>query len=280
MQPQISGDDLITARYGTYHKPHNIIMNDQIAGLLNHRSVRNFTKEPLPEGWVETLTIAAQSASTSSNLQQFSLVVVTDPKIKSEVRRLVAGEDGKANIYVEQAPAILLWVADMSRNFNLTMEDQGVPEVYDYLDSFLMASMDAALAAQNATIAAESLGLGVVYIGAARNKAKELSQLINLPRYSYVVCGLVIGWPDYQKMSSIRPRLPQSVVVHQDRYEKRDIDRYIPDYEKVFHFFREELGMKNKTWKQGVQVAATSINYMDGRQNLRPSLEEYGFGFK
>lgn len=280
MFEDLNKDQLITARYGEKARPENIIWNAQIKGLLSHRSVRNFSQQALPEYWFETLVAAAQSASTSSNLQQWSMVAVTDPALKAQVRKLSAGDKGLANGYIEEAPAILLWIADLSRNHDMTVSDDLTPNVHDYLDSFVMATVDAALASQNATVAAESIGLGAVYIGAARNKAKELAELIQLPPHSYVVCGLVIGWPATDSDAAIRPRLPQSVVAHHNQYSACDFEAHVRSYEEAFHAFREGLGMKDKTWKQAVQGAATSLDYMDGRQNLRATLEERGFGFR
>ncbi len=280
MATKLHKDDLIAARYGDQHVPKNIIWNDQIEGILNHRSIRNYLDKASPEGWLETLVAAAQSASTSSNLQQWSVVAVTDPELKARVRTLAGGSNGLGNGYIEQAPAILLWVADISRNHDITVDAGLNPSVHEYLDSFLMASLDAALAAQNASVAAESIGLGTVYIGAARNRAKELAELLNLPRYSYVVCGLVVGWPDPEVQTNIRPRLPQQVVVHHNQYEAKNLNMHIDAYEEVFKTFREGLGMKGKTWKEAVQGSATSMEYMDGRQELRTSLDERGFGFK
>lgn len=280
MATKLPTNDLIASRYGDQHVPKNIIWNDQIEGILNHRSIRHYLNKALPEGWLETLVAAAQSASTSSNLQQWSVVAVTDPELKSKVRTLAGGRDGQGNGYIAQAPAILLWVADISRNHDITVDAGLNPSVHEYIDSFLMASLDAALAAQNASVAAESIGLGTVYIGAARNRAQKLAALLNLPRYSYVVCGLVVGWPDPDVQTNIRPRLPQQVVVHHNRYEAKDLNMHIDAYEEVFKTFREGLGMKGKTWKEAVQGSATSMEYMDGRQELRTALEERGFGFK
>lgn len=280
MSEDLNTVQLITARYGEKDQPENIIWNAQIEGLLSHRSVRKFSQEALPEYWFETLVAAAQSASTSSNLQQWSMVAVTDPVLKTQVRKLSAGDKGLANGYIEEAPAILLWIADLSRNHDLTVSNGFIPGVHDYLDSFVMATVDAALASQNAAVAAESIGLGTVYIGATRNKAKELAELIQLPAHSYVVCGLVVGWPAADSDAAIRPRLPQSVVAHHNLYSACDLDAHVRSYEEAFHAFRKGLGMKDKTWKQAVQGAATSLDYMDGRQNLRETLKERGFGFK
>lgn len=280
MSDDLQKEQLITARYGEKNRPENLIWNAQIDGLLRHRSVRHFSPQPLPEYWFETLVAAAQSAATSSNLQQWSVVAVTDPELKAQVRKLCAGDNGMANGYIEEAPAMLLWVADLSRNHDMTVADGLDPGIHAYLDSFIMATVDAALASQNATVAAESIGLGTVYIGAARNKAKELAELIQLPPYSYVVCGLVVGWPDPNGHAEIRPRLPQSVVAYHNHYNPSDLDAQIERYEEAFHAFREGLGMKDKTWKQAVQSSATSQDYMNGRQDLRATLDKRGFGFK
>ncbi|WP_256122534.1 nitroreductase family protein [Enterobacter pasteurii] len=91
MTDDFQKEQLIAARYGEKDRPENIIWNKQIEGLLCHRSVRSFSPQPLPEYWFETLVAAAQSASTSSNLQQWSVVAVTDPELKAQVRKLSAG---------------------------------------------------------------------------------------------------------------------------------------------------------------------------------------------
>ena len=280
MTTQLLKDELIAARYGNQNAPEKIIWNAQIAGILNHRSVRSYLNKPLPDGWLETLVAAAQSASTSSNLQQWSVIAVTDPHTKAQVRTLAGGSDGLGNSYIDQAPAILLWLADISRNRHITLDAGLSPGVHEYLDAFLMASLDAALAAQNASLAAESIGLGTVYIGAVRNKAKELAELLHLPQYSYVVCGLVVGWPDPDIRTDIRPRLPQQVVLYHNRYEARELSGDIASYEEVFKTFRQGLGMQDKTWQEAVQGSSTDMTYMDGRQALRKTLDERGFGFK
>ena len=104
MSEDLNKGQLITARYGEKNQPDNIIWNAQIEGLLSHRSVRSFSQQALPEYWFETLVAAAQSASTSSNLQQWSMVAVTDPALKAQVRKLSAGDKGLANKYIEEAP--------------------------------------------------------------------------------------------------------------------------------------------------------------------------------
>ncbi|WP_168715363.1 NADPH-dependent oxidoreductase [Streptomyces sp. LRa12] len=269
-------DALLEARYGQQAAPVNIIWNEQIEALLAHRSVRAFTDEPLPDGALETVVAAAQSASTSSNLHQWSLVAVSDPETKAELARLTHGAEFTGFDFVAQAPSVLLWIADMSRSHAISVEQGGKPVVTDYVDAFLMASVDAALAAQNGLVAAEAIGLGGVYLGSLRNHAMELSDLIGLPAYAYVVFGMAVGTPDPHRPSAVHPRPAQDVVLHRERYRTRPVEEWIEDYETAFKAFRAEYGLRDKTWSHSVAVS-TGLDYMDGRENLRRTLEERGY---
>jgi nitroreductase len=141
-------------------------MNEHIALLLSHRSIRGYRPDALPPGTLETLVAAAQSAATSSNLQTWSVVAVTDAGKKATLARLAANQK-----HIEQCPLFLVWIADLSRNRRLAEEEGVTLETLPYQETFLVAAIDATLAAQNATVAAESLGLSTVYIGALRNPA-------------------------------------------------------------------------------------------------------------
>lgn len=251
--------------------------NDHVEHLLNHRSVRAFLDEPLPDGALETMVAAAQSASTSSALQQWSIVAVSGEQ-KQRVHDLIAPTVPAGRIpWINEAPVVLLWVADLSRS-NAIAKAQGTePVVHDYLDAFLMASIDAALAAQNAAVAAEAVGLGFVFLGVMRNAAKELAALIDLPKYSFVTFGMAVGRPDPKRPSGPRPRIPQSVVLHHNHYVHRNHETHLPGYEEAYLAFRDMWGMDAKTWQDAVHTSATSMKYMKGREKLRATLAERGF---
>lgn len=272
-------EELLLQRYGIDAMPKEILWNNQIEALLSHRSVRKYLPDALPEGAIETIVAAAQSASNSSNLNQWSVIAVTDVELKAEVAKTsrLGSKFGKGNPYIEQAPVFLLWIADMYRNNEISSVENGSNEVQKYTDALLMASIDTAIASQNAVIAAESLGLGVVYIGAMRNNAKEIAALLNLPAYSYVVFGMVLGMPDPSEVSSIRPRLSQKAVLHYNGYDRKSWKEELPVYEKAFLKFRQDNSLKPQTWQDAVRFSSNDMTYMEGRQNLRQTLEERGF---
>src|ERR1700759_4539012 len=171
--------------YGGLAAPEPGPWNQTITLLLSHRSVRGYRPDSLPAGTLETLVAAAQSAATSSNLQTWSVIAVTDPEKKAALAKLANNQK-----HIEQCPLFLVWVADISRNQRLAAEERVTLETMPYLETFLVAAIDAALAAQNATVAAESLGLSTVYIGALRNHPQEVAKVVGLPRGAFAVFGM------------------------------------------------------------------------------------------
>lgn len=269
---------LLEQRYGSQQKPANIHWNSQVEAMLSHCSVRTFLPKALPDGALETMVAAAQSASTSSALNQWSLVAVTDPELKHQLGQTIARTVPTDRIpWIEDSSALLLWVADASRSAAITLEQGGDPIVLNYLDSFLMASVDVTLAAQNASLAAESMGLGIVFLGVMRNAAKEVAELISLPPFSFVAFGMAVGHPDPSHPGGIRPRPAQPVVLHHNRYDQERYKQYLEGYEAACLQFRQSRDMSEKTWQGAVLASTTSMDYMGGRENLRAMVEEKGF---
>src|ERR1700733_4099440 len=210
----LSQSDALALRYGADAIPAAGPWNDHIALLLSHRSIRGYRPDALPEGTLETLIAAAQSAATSSNLQTWSVIAVTDPASKAALAKVAANQK-----HIEQCPLFLVWVADVSRNQRLGAEEGVTLEVMPYQETFLVAAIDAALAAQNATIAAESLGLSCVYIGALRNNPPEVARIVGLPSGAFGVFGMCVGYASAAAANEVKPRLPQEVVLHHETYD-------------------------------------------------------------
>ncbi len=272
---------LLEQRYGNQPKPDNMLWTPVVEQQLAHKSVRTFLPDALPDGALETMVAAAQSASTGSALQQWSVIAVSDPALKQRLSNTIARTVPTDRIpWIEEAPVLLLWVADSSRSARIT-NDSGVdPHVVRYLDSFVMATIDVSLAAQNAALAAESMGLGLVYLGVMRNAAVKVGKIVGLPEHSFIPFGMVVGKPDPARQSVQRPRLPQSVVLHHDLYDQDSHTGAIEGYEQAYLTFREGQGMREKTWTGSVVEAMTSMDYMGGRQHLRAFVETVGYRLK
>jgi nitroreductase len=267
---------LLQARYGE-NAPRvpsaDAAINPVLETLLSHRSVRAFTKQPLPPGTLEWLVAAAQSAASSSNLQTWSVVAVEDPARRARIAGLVGNQ-----AQVAEAPLLLVWLSDLSRLQNLA-KSQNVPiEGAGYLDTFLMGVIDAALAAQNAVVAAESLGLGGVYIGAIRNRPEEVAAELGLPPGTFAVFGLVIGHPDPERPTQVKPRLPQSAVLSHERFDGTSTHDDAARYDRTMNRFYAENKMTPSQWTAHSLARLRAPSDLKGRHRLREALDHQEIG--
>jgi len=240
--------------------------------ILNHRSVRGFLPDKLPDGTLEMLVAAAQSASTSSNLQVWSVVAVQE----AERRSLLADLAGKQQ-FIRDAPLLLVWLADLARLDAIAAERQMKVEGAQYTEAFILGVVDAALAAQSALIAAESLGLGCVYIGAMRNLPEEVAAALNLPPHVFAVFGMSVGYPDPAKETGIKPRLPQDVVLHREQYDPTLKRAAIERYNGVARDFMREQGMKEQDWTAQATNRLKDTEALHGRDRMNEALRNLGF---
>ncbi len=193
--------------------------------IRRHGSVRRYKPDPVAPDIIETLVVAAQRASTSSNLQMTSVVAVTDPAVRSRLAELCGGQ-----AHVAQAPVFLAWCADLKR-LDRACELRGYTQVTEYVENFLVAAVDVAIAAQNAALAAESLGLGICYIGSLRNNVAAVIELLRLPRLVFPIVGMTVGWPATPPV--VRPRLPLSAVLHWEHYAEAPKDAELATYDRI-----------------------------------------------
>lgn len=264
--------EALLRRYGASAVPAAGPWNDVIATMLDHRSVRGYKPDPLPAGTLETLIAAGQSAATSSNMQWWSAVAVTDPEKKKVLAEIAGGQK-----HIEQCPLFIAWVADMSRNQLISKAEKTEFATMPWLETFMVACIDAALAAQNAVVAAQSIGLDTVYIGAMRNDPVRVAQLLGLPPQSFVVVGLCVGYATDAAKGEVKPRLPQATVLHRETYDARNADAERKVYDAEMTKFSQRHELQAATWTQRVLNRLGPIKSMNGRERMRAALASLGF---
>lgn len=237
--------------------------------FLAHRSVRKYSDREIPESTVSALVAAAQSASTSSSLQLWSVVSIQDPERRERMAVLCDNQN-----QVRRAPWFLAFLADHHRLRAAAAKVGEATEGLDYAEFYLMACVDAALAAERLVCAAESLGIAVCYIGALRNNPQGVSEELSLPPGVFGVFGLCLGYPHETVTSQIKPRLPQSSVWFRERYPE---EVSIGDYDDRMRAFYESQKMSgDATWSMRSGRRADNHN-LTGREVLREWLERRGF---
>ncbi|MBB4349400.1 nitroreductase family protein [Aliirhizobium cellulosilyticum] len=251
-------EDAVADRYGDAHGL-KISENEIITHMLMHRSIRQFTSEPVKANDAMTAIAAAQSAATSSHLQSWSVIKITDPERKSEVNKLCGSQR-----QIDTAPLMLIWLADQSRNYAIGEMESASHDGFDYFESILLGIVDSCIAAQNAALAFESLGYGTCFIGAVRNNAEMLGKLLNLPDRCVPVTGLVVGRPDPQQDTDIKPRLAQNVVMH-DEFYKSSTPAEIAEYNRVMNSFQRKQDLNPVDWSAKVAARLSSKTALHGR---------------
>lgn len=266
---EANGSALWQQRYGNASDATALLVNPVIEHLLGHRSVRAYLEQPLPTGTLQTLLAAAQSAATSSNLQAWSLLAVEEPARKARLATLANDQ-----AHIRQAPLFLVWLADFSRAQRIAAQQDVQLQATDYLDSLLVGSLDAALAAQNAVLAAESLGLGTVYIGALRNDMQAVIDELQLPPLVFPVFGLCVGYADPQRPAAIKPRLPQAVTLHRETYRHDDESEQIAAYEETAAAFSQAQGQNTPGWSEQVINRLRDVSALHGRERIATTLTQ------
>jgi nitroreductase len=262
-------------RYGPRTPDTESIWNGVLSGLLAHRSIRAYRPDRIPEGVLEAIIAAAQSASSSSNLQTWSVVVVEDEARKARLSELAGGQK-----YVRQAPLFLVWLSDLARAERLAQLAGRPDEGLHFLETFLVSAIDAALAAQNAVVALESLGLGAVYIGAIRNRPDAVAAELDLPPHVAPLFGLCIGYADLDRPTAIKPRLSQDVVVHREAYKVKIQDEGIAAYDKLLKEFQASQHLPATGWVETVLNRLGNLQMLNGRDKLKSTLRELGFALQ
>ena len=270
-----SQTEALALRYGAAEIPPAGPWNETIAGMLDHRSVRGYRPDAPPAGTLETLIAAASSAATSSNLQTWSVVSVRDPAKLAVLAEVAGGQK-----HIQQCPIFLVWLADLSRNARLAEEEKTVLEGMPYLESFLVASIDAALAAQNAVVAAESLGLSTVYIGALRNDVVRVAETLGLPPGVVGVFGLCVGYATDAAKAEVKPRLPQANVLHHDTYDHAAEPAQRAAYDGLMTGFSQRNEMAADTWTARVINRIGTLRALRGRDRLTATIRALGVPLK
>lgn len=238
-------------------------MTPTIDLICKHTSIRKFTEQPISSEQLNAILDAAQMASSSSFLQASSVIRITDTEKRAALVELTGGQK-----WVGQAAEFLVWCADFHRHQQIAPNAK-----LGYAEQLLIGAIDTALMAENALIAAESLGLGGVFIGGIRNNPADVVKLLELPSQVIPLFGLCLGHPN--QAPSLRPRLPRSLVLHENAYQPDlDVQNLAKYDEQVRRYYKERTGA-NKATSWSEQIADTLEK--ESRPHIRAFLADQGF---
>ena len=199
-------------------------MNPVIDTILNRKSIRVYSEQPVTEAEKQTILHAAIRAPTAGNLMLYSIIEVSDQSLKD---RLVLTCDNQS--FIAKAPLLLLFAADYQRWYDyylLTGVDSFCQSRQQVMrrpeeGDLLLACCDTLIAAQTAVLAAESLGIGSCYIGDILEKFETHQAMFNLPKYVLPIALICFGYPsEKQAARKLTPRFDQKYIVSTDTYHR------------------------------------------------------------
>ena len=213
--------------------------------LNNRRTIRKYTSEPIDDKLLNELLTMGCRASTTGNMQVYSIIITRDEQKKRDLAPLHFNQK-----MVIEAPVVLTFCADFNR-FNKWCTYRTAEPGYDNFLSFMTAAIDALLVAQTVCIAAESIELGICYLGTTTYNAHKIIDLLELPKGVVPVTTITMGWPA-EKPDQV-DRLPLKAIIHSEAYKdysKEDIEEY---------YFEKSLSAKTKRrpWLRYLRISGT-----------------------
>ena len=242
-------------------------MNPTIELLKGHRSIRQFQNRPIQTDLFQDLIRAGQAAASSNFFQAVTIIRVTDWEKRAKLASLANNQ-----AYVQTAAEFLVFCADMNRAASCC-DLHGAEANTGFTEQFIIATVDAALVAQNMVVASESAGLGICYIGALRNNPAEVSTVLDMPHDTYPVFGLCLGWPDQDP--EVKPRLPIDVVLRENSYGNGTLGVNLDDYDEAVrsYYATRSKNQKSMSWSEQM----SGLLSKESRPHMLDFLKTKGF---
>ena len=245
-------------------------MNETIQTQLNHRSIRAFKEQELTKEEVELLVDVARHTATSKFMQAYSIISITDPPLKAAFAAI------SKQPYVENNGHLFLFVVDYHRNVQLTKAQDRPAKLQGTADYFIAGLTDATIAAQNMVVAAESLGMGTVFLGSLHNDAQQIIDLLGLPEYTFPAVGLAVGWPNQEPQ--LKPRLPKEVMYMENHYQALENPlKDIESYDEEITGYYDTRDLNNRVDRFSKQVADKMETLPPKRLALLEVIQQQGF---
>ncbi len=243
------------------------MMNEVMKLMQEHSSVRSYNDKEISKELLEELVACGQSAASSSFIQAYSIIRVVDLKKRQAIAEAAGGQS-----WIIDAPEFMVMCADMQR-INYASHKNHEGELKGYTEHFIAATVDTALMAQNILLAAESAGLGGVFIGGIRNNPQLVSEVLALPKHVYPAFGLCLGWPAHK--NAVKPRMPVSTIMHEDTYNIDAVTSSVDAYDEAFTAYYGSRGSnaKSSDW------SAPTTRAIQGkrREHMLEFLKNQGF---
>jgi len=215
-----------------------IIQNNQTLELIyNRRTIRAYNPKPLTQEEIKTIIHGAMRAPTAGNMMLYSIIQVSDQKMKDKLAITCDNQP-----HIAKAPLVLIFLADMQRWWDYfkicktkeLCDEIGVEFETPQESDLLLACCDALIAAQNAVITAEALGIGSCYIGDIVENIEIHRKMFNLTRWVFPIIMVCFGYPKGDKENiPLTPRFPQKFIHFINEYKRLNQQQFTEMFKNV-----------------------------------------------
>jgi nitroreductase len=247
-----------------------MVSNDAIEAMLNHRSIRKFTAQSLDQQTIDTLLQVASRSASSMFMQQFSIISVTDSALKTLIKDITGHSSALNNGH------LFIFIADQYRNEQIGQKENVDTTLLGQTDRLLAGIYDATIAAQSIVVAAESMQLGTVYLGSLLNDAQQVIDAFKLPRLTFPVFALALGYPDDQP--ELKPRLPLAAVHFENQYQlPANYEQLLDQYDQQLQSYYEHRSSHSRAETFRHNIIRQMTKSPKKRKDLFNVLQNQGF---
>lgn len=240
-------------------------MNEIIKSLYTRKSVRVFEERPVTDDCKKEILLAAMEAPTAGNQQLYTILDITDQKLKE---KLSVSCDNQP--FIAKAPMVLIFCADIQKWVDI-FEEGGADPRKPGCGDLILAIDDALIAAQNAVVAAESLGIGSCYIGDIMEQCEQHREMLHLPEYVFPAAMLVFGYPTMQQKERLKPKRCRLEDIVQENYYRRR------EGEELRKMFKKET--EHRSFEEWSQAFCDRKYNSDFSREMSRSVQEYLKGY-
>jgi len=245
--------------------------------IINRRTVRSYNQKPLTQKEIDTIIHGAMRAPTAGNLMLYTILQVTDQELKDKLAITCDNQP-----HIAKAPLILIFLADMQRwwdYFKICKTEELCKDLGEVFETpkeadLLLACCDALIAAQNAVIVAEALGIGSCYIGDIMENIEIHRKMFNLPQWVFPITMICFGYPKGTKEKILlQPRFPQKFIKFLNKYKRLGEQ----DFQEMFLNFKRSYDIKKaENIGQKVYFAKMAADYTkEMRRSVRVAIRDW-----
>jgi nitroreductase len=226
--------------------------NETMRLLFERSSCRSFLDKKIPENVLSLVLEAGTHAPTAGNLQPYSIIRIENEETRQKLAEMCEQR------FIGKAPVLLLFCLDLHRNERWAKLETAPYTATSSFRHFWVSFQDTITCAQNICTAADSMGLGSVYIGTVIDKPSEIQAMFKLPKGVFPVVLVCMGYPT-KRMKS-RNKLGAKVVVHTECYREMKDQEIIDAYDLKYSDEKrrvEKLGISEERLRTIMKVCLT-----------------------